>query len=172
MADRFLATEHAIPLTAGADRNRSEVIRRADGRTVPSMPSAERYTTPAVLDAERRLLAAPAQRRADGAAIADERVVDHALAERPTIGIDQAQMVRCLTTSGHGVEIVAGPAGSGKTFARDAARAAWGASGVEVRGAAVVRAAAHVLFDQAGIESTRVAALLHELRRGRRAALP
>src|SRR5690349_9327099 len=53
VAEHFLSTDQAIPLTT-SDRTRSEVIRRADGRTVVAMPSAE-----------RRVLSTSAQRRAD-----------------------------------------------------------------------------------------------------------
>ncbi|MEY2515193.1 MAG: hypothetical protein QOJ89_2551 [bacterium] len=59
-----------------------------------------------------------------------------------------------------------GRPGRGKTFALDAAREAWQDSGFVVTGAAVARQAARGLRDAAGIESTSVAALLGELRRG------
>ncbi|MDX6720888.1 MAG: hypothetical protein QOJ63_3142 [Solirubrobacteraceae bacterium] len=74
--------------------------------------------------------------------------------------------MRRLCRHGDGVQVVVGPPGTGKTFALDAAREAWQASGFVVSGAAVARQAARGLWDVAGIESTSVAALLGELRRG------
>ena len=68
----------------------------------------------------------------------------------------------CL--DGDGVAVVAGQAGTGKTFALAAAREAWQASGHPVLGVAVARRAASELRDGAGIESTSVAALLQDLR--------
>ena len=64
------------------------------------------------------------------------------------------------------MQVVVGPPGTGKTFALDAAREAWQASGFVVCGAAVARQAARGMWDAAGIESTSVAALLGELGRG------
>jgi type II secretory ATPase GspE/PulE/Tfp pilus assembly ATPase PilB-like protein len=68
-----------------------------------------------------------------------------ALAARPALSDEQRAMVTGLVTSGAGVEIVVGAAGTGKTFALDAARAAWQASGITVIGAALsARAAAEL----------------------------
>ena len=58
------------------------------------------------------------------------------------------------------VAVVAGRAGTGKTFALAAAREAWEATGAPVLGAAVARRAARELETDAGIPSTSVAALL------------
>jgi ATP-dependent exoDNAse (exonuclease V) alpha subunit len=64
------------------------------------------------------------------------------------------------------VQVVVGPPGTGKTFALDAAREAWEASGYTVVGAAVARRAARRVEVSAGIRSTSVAALQRELRIG------
>ena len=163
-ADAFLASREVVPLLPRGAR-RSDVLRRDDGRVVYALPEEQRYATPALLARERQVLGAVRERGSDRVGVADDEHIAAALAARPTIGDDQARTVRRLTTGGEGVQVVVGPAGSGKTFALDAARAAWEASGMVVRGAAVARAAAHVLSDEAGIESTSVAALLAELRR-------
>jgi ATP-dependent exoDNAse (exonuclease V) alpha subunit len=78
-------------------------------------------------------------------------------------------MVRRLTSNGDGVAVVVGAAGTGKTFALDAAREAWEVSGVPVVGAAIAWRAARGLEEGAGIPSTSVAALLA---RPARASLP
>jgi ATP-dependent exoDNAse (exonuclease V) alpha subunit len=65
---------------------------------------------------------------------------------------------------------VVGPPGTGKTFALDAAREAWEASGYSVVGAAVARRARRIEVS-AGIRSTSVAVLQRELRIGGEYAL-
>ena len=71
-------------------------------------------------------------------------------------------MVERLTGGDRFVQVVIGKAGTGKTFALDAAREAWERSGVQVIGAAVARRAARELQEGAGIESTSLRALLEE----------
>ena len=75
-------------------------------------------------------------------------------------------MVRRLCSEGHRVHVVVGPPGTGKTFALDAAREAWEASGYVVVGAAVAREAARNLEEKAGIRSTSVASLRMQLELG------
>ena len=53
-------------------------------------------------------------------------------------------MVRRITTSGAGVEVVVGKAGAGKTFALDAAREAWQSAGYQVIGTALAARAVHL----------------------------
>lgn len=80
-------------------------------------------------------------------------------------------MVETLCLGGHSVVVVAGRAGTGKTFALGAAREAWQASGYAVLGVAIARRAAGELQEGAGIASTSVAALLGHLA-GSEASLP
>ena len=75
-------------------------------------------------------------------------------------------MVKRLCRDGDGVAVVAGRAGTGKTFALGAAREAWQAAGHPVLGVAVARRAAAELRDGAGIQSTSTFALLADLRGG------
>jgi ATP-dependent exoDNAse (exonuclease V) alpha subunit len=72
-------------------------------------------------------------------------------------------MVRRLTSSGAGVDVVVGKAGTGKTYALDAARDAWQASGTRVTGVALAARAALELEESAGIRSTTLARLLGQL---------
>lgn len=66
-------------------------------------------------------------------------------------------MVRRLTLDPAPVQAVVGKAGTGKTFALDAVRAAWEASGFTVRGCALAARAAAELEAGAGIPSTTLA---------------
>ena len=72
-------------------------------------------------------------------------------------------MVRRLTGSGAGAEVVVGKADPGKTYALDAAREAWEASGIPVTGVALADRAALELEASAGIPSTTLARLLGQL---------
>ena len=73
-------------------------------------------------------------------------------------------MVKRLCRDGDGVAVVAGRAGTGKTFALGAAREAWQAAGHPVLGVAIARRAADELREGAGIQSTSTFALLADLR--------
>ncbi|HEX8741505.1 MAG TPA: MobF family relaxase [Thermoleophilaceae bacterium] len=172
-ADDFLASEHTVPLATDVrSLTHADVIRRSDGRTVAATAEERCHSTPELLAAERRLIEGALARRDEGVAVVASGTVDAALTRRPTLGADQAEMVRRLTRHGDGVAVVTGKAGTGKTFALDAAREAWEASGHPVIGAAVARRAARELEDGAGIESTSLAALLQDLRAGGEYGLP
>src|SRR4051812_47575862 len=73
-------------------------------------------------------------------------------------------MVERLTRDDRFVQVVVGKAGTGKTFALDAARDAWERSGFVVLGVSVARRAARELEEGAGIRSTSLHALLSETR--------
>jgi conjugative relaxase-like TrwC/TraI family protein len=167
--DGFLRDGRVLPLAgplAEGHVTRSDVIRREDGRLVPAMVQDGRYSTHELAALEQQVIARALRERAVGAGTADPAAVERALAARPTIGADQAAMVRRLCGDGDRVQVVVGPPGTGKTFALDAAREAWETSGYTVVGAAVARRAARRLEASAGIPSTSVAALQRELRMG------
>lgn len=88
--------------------------------------------------------------------------VDAAL-QRRSLSPEQTGMVRRLTSSGAGVEVVVGKAGTGKTYALDAAREAWEESGLRVSGVALAARAALELQTSASIRSTTLARLLGQL---------
>ena len=104
------------------------------------------------------------------AGTAGEDALARALATRASITGEQRELVTAITRSGRGVEVVRAPAGTGKTFALDAARDAWQASGVPVLGCALSAKAAGELRDQAAIDSTTIARLTYALDRGARLA--
>jgi hypothetical protein len=79
---------------------------------------------------------------------------------------DQRALVDGLCTRGDGVAVVRAAAGTGKTFALDAAREAWESAGIPVRGCALSARAALELSDQAAIESVTIAALRNHLESG------
>jgi len=74
-------------------------------------------------------------------------------------------MVARLVTSGAGVDIVVGKAGTGKTFALEAARDAWVRSGYRVIGCSTAARAAVELETHSGIASTTITSLLMDIER-------
>ncbi len=68
-------------------------------------------------------------------------------------------MVRELTTSGEGVQVVRAAAGTGKTYALEAARAAWQESGSKVHGCALSARAARELQEQTAIPAQTIHSL-------------
>jgi conjugative relaxase-like TrwC/TraI family protein len=165
LADKVLAHDPTQLVELGTTRGQLtalDVIRRADGRLVAADPDGRRYTTRGLLLLEQHAITTALDRSNDGVARVDEGDLDRILRRR-TLSDEQAVMVRRLITSGAGVEVVVGKAGTGKTYALDAARHAWHQAGIEVSGVALAARAAVELQDTAGIPSTTLASLLHRL---------
>ena len=142
LADRWLASPNAVRLTTG-----------------DSEPAGPRYSTPEMLATERELVDSGRRRRGEGAGRARQDDVEAVVRSRPELAAEQAALVRGLTESGDGIEIVRAAAGTGKTYALEAARHAWEASGYRVYGCALSARAAVELESQAGIDSTTIARL-------------
>ena len=119
-----------------------------------------------MLQTEQGLVDSARQRLRTGAGVADAAQVDAALAERPELSGEQQQAVRALTTSGDGVQVLRAAAGTGKTYALEAARAAWDASDQHVVGCALSARAARELQEQTAIPSITIAKLLGDLSQG------
>ena len=161
LADRWLASDLVVRIDGeSAPVVRSQVIRTRGGTRIAD--TEDRYTTPDMLAVERRLVETAARRAGEGAGRATTDMIDEALAARPYLADEQRAMVRALTTSGDGVQVVLAKAGAGKTTALDAAREAWERSGVQVRGAALGSYAAKELRDS-GIQATTIARLLADV---------
>ena len=168
VADHFLASR-AVPLLPDeASRETVEVFKRRDGHVMPAGADRLRYSTPEHLALERSLIDRAIGSRAGGIGMAPAETVQTAIGARPTLSRDQRRVIEALCGEGDGVAVVAGQAGAGKTFALAGAREAWQAAGYPVLGVAVARRAANELADGAGIQSTSVAALLHDLESGDR----
>jgi conjugative relaxase-like TrwC/TraI family protein len=144
LADRFLE-----------DRAVSVVADRTVGE--------RRWSTPELLEVEQGLVAGAQSRRSEQAGVCSPETVRAALAEHPSIGQDQAGMVRDLTMSPDGVRVVVGKAGTGKTFAVGVARHAFALDGYRVLGAAPTGIAATSLEAEGFEEVATVDRLLHEL---------
>src|ERR1019366_7129046 len=82
------------------------------------------------------------------------------------LSIDQAHCVKQITTSGRALDLLVGPAGTGKSTAMAGLRAAWEAEhGTgSVIGLAPSAAAAEVLGEDMGIDTDNLAKWLYEHR--------
>jgi conjugative relaxase-like TrwC/TraI family protein len=164
IADRWLASEDVVRIGRGRSwRPGKDAIQLADGRRIRALTGAPLYTTLEMLELEERARSALLSGVAIGAGAVPAEVVVEVLADYPTIGHDQAELVRAITGSGDRIQMAIGPAGTGKTFALDVAARAWRAAGYRPMGAAVGGTAAEVLGRATGMPSTTVASLLTRL---------
>ncbi len=155
IADRFLA-----------GRDVTETTPPETART------AKRWTTLDMLTAENAVLAIAAQQntrshqppgRARRAGVAGRQAIVSALAGRPSLTGEQRRLVEGICATPATVVCVVGKAGTGKTYALDAARAAWNATGVDVIGAALSARAAKELQSGSAIPSCTLARLLADI---------
>jgi conjugative relaxase-like TrwC/TraI family protein len=147
LADRFLA-ERAVSVVG--DRALEE----------------RRWSTPDLLAVEQRRDAAATGRTGEQAAVASHEAVLEARAAHPTAGPDQRAMVRDLCQGGHGVAVVVGRAGTGKTFALGMARHAWQLDGYRLLAAAPTGIATMSLQGEGFEEVATCDRLLGDLDRG------
>ena len=166
LADRFLESPHVLALEGELPPTTGAAIRRRDGRLVAAA-ELPRYSTPELIATERRLVDGAQAREGEGAGEATPGALEEALKARPHLSSEQVAMVRSLTGSGDGVEVVRAAAGTGKTTALEAAQEAWGASGYRVVGATLAARAAAEMRAVGGIsQAGTIARLLMDLERG------
>jgi conjugative relaxase-like TrwC/TraI family protein len=152
----------SLLLSIDPDDPTPAVVSRADGTSVYRVHGAARYTSQAVLDAERGLLAAghtPTTAFLTGAAV--DAAVDAVATEGGReLNEGQRAIARHLATSGQLVAVAVGPAGTGKTTAMRALTRAWTDDGHQVVALAPNKAGATVLGDELGVGAQTVAKLL------------
>ena len=136
------------------------VLRRIDGSSVYTVAGSELFTSPRILAAEQRLVAAAG--RTDGR-VADAATVELALLESAANGnaldAGQAALVRDMCTSGARLQLAIAPAGAGKTTAMRTLVRAWRDSDGQVIGLAPSAAAAAQLRDATGVPADTLAKL-------------
>ncbi|MHB8296567.1 MAG: MobF family relaxase [Acidimicrobiales bacterium] len=164
-----LALARSLVITAPAMHHAPERYIRSDGTSRLRPGSRIAYTTQALLDAEARLLSTG--RTTDGPVVAVAAVAAVTQASLPgrdyALSVDQALAVEKIATSGRTLDVLVGPAGTGKTSAMAALRAVWEAEhrAGSVVGLAPSAAAAEVLGLELGIDTENTAKWLTEWRR-------
>jgi len=114
--------------------------------SVYSLAGARQYTSPEVVEAERRIV--EAAKRTGGRTISEVRVgiaIAEAAANNLQLNAAQQSLVREMATSGRKVQLALAPAGTGKTTAMQVLTSAWQDSGGTVIGLAPSAVAAQEL---------------------------
>ena len=159
-----LAHPEVVTLSSPLSAEVPTGLRRRDGLPGQERHGAPRHSTRQTLAREGKVLDALVRGRDAAVAIAPAEAVERsALAHR--LGADQTAALHRICEGGERLACVVGPAGAGKTRMVRAARDAWAADGVAVRGLAVSAVAAGVLAEEAGIPADTVAKFLHDARR-------
>ncbi|HTW98271.1 MAG TPA: MobF family relaxase [Acidimicrobiales bacterium] len=170
---RIEAAERAVELALGAAVSLSAsdhlhvpaLLTRPDGSSRLSSSALRRYTTAELLEAERRLVEAGR----DHSAVRVAPVISDAVlgAGRQLLGVDQLLAVEQIVSSGRSLDVLVGPAGSGKTTTLQGLRAVWEAvhGAGSVVGLAPSAAAAEVLAEGLQIATENTAKWLVEHRR-------
>jgi conjugative relaxase-like TrwC/TraI family protein len=105
IADRFLGLERVVVLADGEPRRD---FTTSDGRVIGTVPTERRYSTPELLERERRVLDYARETAGARRGVGRESSVERSLKRRPTIAGEQAAMVRRLLLGGDGVAVVTG----------------------------------------------------------------
>ncbi len=163
-----LALAQSLLISAPELHHTPERLRRADGTSRFRAKGHEVYTTTTLLEAEARLL--EAGRQTGGPVVAVGTVAAVTAAALPGrdhgVALDQAMAVEQIATSGRELDVLVGPAGTGKSTTMAALRAAWEAEhgAGSVLGLAPSAATAEVLANELGIDTENVAKWLYEHR--------
>ena len=163
-----LAVAQALLITTPDLHHTPRFLLRADGTSKFQRTGHWIYTTTTLLDAEARLL--DAGQRLDAPVVSSTSMAEvtgqRLLGKDFKLSKDQARCVEQITTSGRLLDVLVGPAGTGKSTTMAGLRAAWelehGAGSVV--GLAPSAAAAEVLGDDVGIDTDNLAKWLHEHR--------
>ncbi|WP_173921730.1 MobF family relaxase [Agromyces sp. Marseille-P2726] len=150
----------AVPLTPRNPLHAPREFRQSDGASAFAPTARELFTTRALLDAERRLVAASHQAsNLSVGADAIAAMLDAADNDGRMLGTDQRDAVARIATSGLAVDVLVGPAGAGKTTTHAKLRELWEHQHGQhsVIGLAPSAAAARVLGDALSIETENTA---------------
>ncbi|NNN08359.1 MAG: relaxase domain-containing protein [Acidimicrobiaceae bacterium] len=162
------AVAQALLITTPDLHHTPRLLLRSDGTSKFLRTGHWLYTTATLLDAEARLI--DAGQRLDAQVVSSTTVAEVTGQRLPGKGFklsnDQARCVEQITTSGRLLDVLVGPAGTGKSTTMAGLRAAWeleqGAGSVV--GLAPSAAAAEVLGDDMGIDTDNLAKWLYEHR--------
>ena len=162
-----LVLEQCVELSAPEPVALPAAYVDAQGRSVFTRPAERKLSHPRIIDAEQRLLAAHQRTGAQMVPAADAawdaRTADVDRQPVP-LAADQLQAVVALASSGRALEVLVGPAGSGKTTTLCALRTVWETryGRGSVIGLAPSATAAHALSESLGIPCENTSKWLHE----------
>jgi hypothetical protein len=163
-----LALEGSLLVSAPVLHSTPERLRRVDGSSRFRAKGHEVYTTATLLEVEARLL--EAGRALGGPTVTPDTVAALTAASLSgrdhSLSLDQAVAVEQIATSSRSLDLLVGPAGTGKSTTMAGLRAVWEADHGpgSVLGLAPSAAAAEVLAGELGIETENTAKWLYEHR--------
>jgi len=149
--------------TLDGELNEPDFLRRRNGESVYTTHGTDMYTSADIVAAERRIVAAAAERgarRLEADSI-DMALLEHAANNDFALNADQAALVRALGSSTAGVRLALAPAGTGKTTAMSVLSHAWTDTGGTVLGLAPTAAAAEILGAEIGTDADTLAKYVH-----------
>ncbi|MGH9097610.1 MAG: AAA family ATPase, partial [Acidimicrobiales bacterium] len=172
MAERTadLALAESLTVSAPELHHTPKRLRRTDGTSRFRAKGHEVYTTAALLEAEARLLDTGRQVGSPGVTVATVAAVaeSNLPGREHALSVDQALAVEQIASSGRVLDVLVGPAGTGKSTTMAGLRAVWEAEhGTgSVLGLAPSAAAAETLAAELGIDTETTAKWLYEHRQG------
>jgi len=163
LTDDLLARPSVVRVLTGSGTELGE-MRSRPATLVGASPGDRRYSTMEMLSVERRITESAQLRIGTGSGQVSADVVARALDSHPHLDLEQRLGVEMLLSSGNGLEVVIGQAGTGKSTMLGAARVGWEEEGYEVIGVAVASRTAVALEASTGIRSSTMARLLMDLK--------
>jgi len=162
LTDELLARPSVVRVLTGPGTELEQIRTRTE-TFVGASPGDRRYSTVEVLSVERRITESARLRIGAGPGQVSAEGVARALRSHPHLDLEQRRGVETLLSSGNGLEVVIGQAGTGKSTMLGATRVGWEAEGYEVIGVAIASHTAAALEASTGIRSSTMARLLMDL---------
>jgi len=151
--------EHLLELV---NATQPRIMRRGNGEIFPGLVNERRYTTTELLTIEQRII----DRAQNGVGAqrwtVPEAQVETALATKPDLTDGQLAMIRQFATSGNGIDIGVGAAGTGKTTVMAVIEELATETGTPVMGTALAARAAAGFETATGIPSATITRFLWE----------
>lgn len=139
-------------------------MRRRDGSTFPGIRHERRFTTTELLATEQRIIEQAIGGIGAGRWTAPDRLVEGRLRRHQHLTEGQREMVRRFATSGNGIDIGIGAAGTGKTAVMEVISQLAAITGTPILGAALAGRTAAGLQAATGIPSVTLTRLIGENR--------
>jgi len=163
-----ISPRHAISVDAPSLTREPAELLREDGSSIFDEHRVARYTSPAILDAETRLLYAAQN---DHVPAADPEAVRlliaaHEQTHERALDPGQRALVEAFAACPRRITVGIGPAGSGKTTAMAALADVLSANGTRLVPLATSSAAASILGNEIGVKAENLHKFLHEYTHG------
>ena len=151
--------ERALELVESA---MPRALRRSNGDIFPGLVHERRYTTAELLGLEQKVIDRALGGLDAGRWTAADATLDAALDSRPDLTDGQRAMVRRFATSGSGIDVGVGAAGTGKTTVMGIIGHLVAATGTPIYGTALAARAAAGFQTATGIPSSTITRFLWE----------